>query len=301
MAFNPNEHMMQLKSKEGSKDYLPVQYRLVWFREMNPQGTVDTEEVEVDLDRECESEVYVWNPEKKRSEKTIKQAKGYARFRAIVTDGKGGRATGTKSENAASFDDYIEKAETGAVGRALAMLGYGTAFAPELDEQHRLADSPIERNGYQDGYSKAVAQGSKTIDAETSTNASEQQVASIKKLCEHLGKPEPTETLTYINAKQMIADLSKEYREKRAEKPAEQAPPSIDESVAIKAKLESLMPRVRALGLASTYGGLYQRIGAEIGKEVKSSADLSLALLKMYEDKVFQLELQAATDRQKAS
>src|SRR5256885_3058038 len=145
--FNPNEHLMQLKSREGSKDYLPVQWRLVWFRELCPQGTIDTEEVEVDLDREMEEEVLVWNAERRRSEKVVKRAKGYARFRAINSDGKGGRATGTKSECAASFPDYIEKAETGSIGRALAALGYGTQFAPELDEQHRIVDAPVDRGG----------------------------------------------------------------------------------------------------------------------------------------------------------
>src|ERR1700730_18698059 len=113
MTFNPNEHLMQLKSREGSKDYLPVQWRLVWFRSLCPQGTIDTEEVEVDLDREMEEEVYVWNNEKRRSEKVVKRAKGYARFKATITDGKGGRATGTKTENAANFSDFAEKAETG--------------------------------------------------------------------------------------------------------------------------------------------------------------------------------------------
>jgi hypothetical protein len=143
-TFNPNDHLMQLKSREGSKDYLPVQWRLVWFRELCPQGTIDTEEMEVDTEKEVSVETSVWNPEKRRSEKVMKIAKGYARFRAVVTDGKGGRATGTKSECRASFDDYIEKAETGSIGRALAALGYGTQFAPELDEHERLVDSPIE-------------------------------------------------------------------------------------------------------------------------------------------------------------
>lgn len=145
-GFDPNEHVMQLKSKEGSKDYLPVQWRLVWFRTLCPQGTIDTEEMDVDLDREVEAEVYVWNNEKRRSEKVIKRGKGYARYKAIVTDGKGGRATGTKSENAAEFPDYAEKAETGAIGRALAGLGYGTQFAPEFNEAHRIVDSPVERS-----------------------------------------------------------------------------------------------------------------------------------------------------------
>ena len=144
-AFNPNEHLIQLKSRDGSKDYLPVQWRLVWFRDLCPQGTIDTEEMEVDTEREVEAEVFVWNSEKRRSEKTIKRARGYARYKAIVTDGKGGRATGTKSENAANFPDYVEKAETGAIGRALAALGYGTQFTgDEFNEAHRIVDSPVE-------------------------------------------------------------------------------------------------------------------------------------------------------------
>jgi hypothetical protein len=143
-SFNPSEHLLQLKSSQGSKDYLPVCWRLCWFRDVCPQGTIDTEELEYDTERPVEAEVSVWNPDKRRSEKVIKKAKGYARYRAVVTDGKGGRATGTKSENAANFADYGEKAETGAIGRALAALGYGTAFAPELDEEHRIVDAPAE-------------------------------------------------------------------------------------------------------------------------------------------------------------
>ena len=158
-SFNPNEHLMQLRSKEGAKDYLPVQWRLVWFRDQCPHGTIDTEEIEVDLDREMEEEVFVWNSDKRRSEKVVKRAKGYARYKAIVTDGKGGRATGTKSEKAASFPDFIEKAETGAIGRALAALGYGTQFAPDLDEAHRIVDSPVDRapNGYESNGSNGNA------------------------------------------------------------------------------------------------------------------------------------------------
>src|SRR5258707_15772399 len=137
---------MKLKSKDGLKDYLPVQWRLVWFREQCPHGTIDTEEIEVDLDREMEEEVNTWNSETRRSEKVVKRAKGYARYRAVVTDGKGGRATGTKSESAVNFADYGEKAETGAIGRALAGLGFGTQFTgEEFDEGERLADAPVDR------------------------------------------------------------------------------------------------------------------------------------------------------------
>src|SRR5436853_1511443 len=117
-AFNPNDHVIQLKSRDGLRDYLPVQWRLVWFREQCPQGTIETEMILLDLDRETEEEGYAWNNDTRRSEKVIKRANGIAIFRAVVKDGKGGVATGTKSEKAASFPDYIEKAETGDIGRA---------------------------------------------------------------------------------------------------------------------------------------------------------------------------------------
>jgi hypothetical protein len=240
-TFNPNEHLMQIKSSQGSKDYLPVQWRLVWFRSLCPQGTIDTEELEYDLDRVVEAEVYAWNPEKRRSEKTLKKAKGYARYRAVVTDGKGGRATGTKSENAANFGDFGEKAETGAIGRALAALGYGTQFTgDELSEGVRIVDSPVEReattiegnpNDHGNGRRPIAAVRSNAVNgngnghraatasAETASEAmaSDQQLASIRKLCEHLGKAEPEqpETLSFASAKELIAQLSQEYRQSR--------------------------------------------------------------------------------------
>jgi hypothetical protein len=58
--FNPNDHLMQLKGREGNKDYLPVQWRLVWFREQCPNGTIKTKMLHLDLDRDTEEEVYVW-------------------------------------------------------------------------------------------------------------------------------------------------------------------------------------------------------------------------------------------------
>lgn len=240
-SFNPNDHVMQLRSKDGAKDYLPVQWRLVWFREQCPQGTIDTEEIEVDLDREMEEEVFVWNSDKRRSEKVVKRAKGYARYKAVVTDGKGGRATGTKSEKAASFPDYIEKAETGAIGRALAALGYGTQFAPDLDEAHRIVDSPVDRgsNGYEGSTSNGNASltpmrptavsnttngngSSDTTGAvETPNDATmtvtEQQISSIRKLSEYLGKAEPESlaSMSNLEAKKVIQQLTAEYRQSK--------------------------------------------------------------------------------------
>jgi hypothetical protein len=146
--FNPSRHLIQIKSgrDKPAQDYLPVQWRLVWFRSLCPGGTIETEIVHLDLDRETEEETYAWNSETRRSEKIVKRAPGIAVFRATVRDGKGGMAIGTKSEKAASFGDFIEKAETGAIGRALAALGYGTQFTgDEFDEQHRIVDAPVEK------------------------------------------------------------------------------------------------------------------------------------------------------------
>lgn len=148
--FNPNEHMMKLKSKDGMKDYLPVQWRLVWFREQCPDGTIETELVHLDLDKEMEEEAFVWNNDKRKSERVIKSGRGVAIFRAVVKDGKGGVATGTKMEKAVSFADFIEKSETGAIGRALAALGYGTQFTgDEFDERERIVDAPVESEHHQ--------------------------------------------------------------------------------------------------------------------------------------------------------
>ena len=238
-TFNPSEHVIQIKNRGGAADYLPVQWRLVWFREQCPNGTIDTEEVEVDLDREAEEEGYAWNSETRRSEKIVKRAKGYARFRAVVTDGKGGRATGTKSEIAASFPDYIEKAETGAIGRALAALGYGTQFAPELNEEHRIVDAPVDRgvsssessgNGRRPMASvrpavtsgDGKANGTGSDESASDAYATEQQLASIRKLCQHLGKPEPEDpgTMSYLNAKELITQLSREYNEQKQRRKA---------------------------------------------------------------------------------
>jgi hypothetical protein len=219
-SFNPSEHIMQIKSEQGSKDYLPVQWRLVWFRSACPEGSIETEMLQLDLDRDTEEEVYVWNAERRRSEKITKHAQGFVIFRAVVKDGQGGVATGTKSEKAASFPDFIEKAETGAIGRALAALGYGTQFTgDEWDEAHRIVDSPVDRQpalaSKQSSDSHRPAP--RTSEQEAELSISEQQLSSIRKLCEHLGKPEPENitALTFLSARKVIQQLTTEYKEAR--------------------------------------------------------------------------------------
>lgn len=114
MAFNPNEHLMDLKGKS----YLQVMWRLVWFREEKP----------------------LWNIETKLE----RLEDNHAVFSAKIYDETGvQKSSGYGSEGLKDFKDFIEKAETKAVGRALAMLGYGTQFAPEMDEGDRIVDSPV--------------------------------------------------------------------------------------------------------------------------------------------------------------
>lgn len=156
ICFNPAEHLMKIGKGDSAKDYLPVQYRLVWINDVVDRAVadeqdvsleIDTEEIDCDLDKEFSAEVFAWNSEKRRSEKVVKTAKGYAKYKATVTLQIGKmtkRASATKSERAVDFPDFIEKANTGAVGRALAMIGFGTQFAPDLDEGNRIVDAPVD-------------------------------------------------------------------------------------------------------------------------------------------------------------
>ena len=56
-----------------------------------------------------------------------------------------------------------------------------------------------------------------TSKPETSAPITEQQAASMRKLCQHLGKPEPEklESMSYLDAKEQITQLSHEYNERK--------------------------------------------------------------------------------------
>lgn len=130
MAFCANDHMMKLKGK----DYLQVAWRLVWFREDHPDWGINAECLEHDED--------------------------HAIFKAVIVDENGlQKSSGHGSESKRDFGDFLEKAETKAIGRALAMLGYGTQFAAdELDEGERIVDSPINRAPVTDKLEKTPEQ-----------------------------------------------------------------------------------------------------------------------------------------------
>lgn len=122
-GFDPKQHLMNVK---GGAQYLEVKWRLVWFREEFPNGTMVTEPVKL------EDNVAIFK----------------ATVTAIDADNNvRGSATGFKSCTPQQFKfGYIEKAETGALGRALACLGFGTQFEPEFDESEDfIADAPVQR------------------------------------------------------------------------------------------------------------------------------------------------------------
>jgi hypothetical protein len=115
-AFDPGKHLTSI----GGKRYLAVRWRLVWLRALHPDARVETELVEHRQDT--------------------------AVFRARVTLPSGASATGWGMERSDDFEDYLEKAETKALGRALAALGFGTQFCSDYDvgaAQQRVVDAPV--------------------------------------------------------------------------------------------------------------------------------------------------------------
>lgn len=123
--YDPRPRMTKIKSNW----YLEVRHRVAWFRSEYPAGKIET---------------------------AIHHVSGQS---AVVTatvtalDANGhhhGTGSGIGSCTVDEFDAYIEKAETKAIGRALASLGYGTQFSLEYDDatasggnMSGLADTPV--------------------------------------------------------------------------------------------------------------------------------------------------------------
>lgn len=125
--FDPSAHLTDLKGK----DYLEVKWRIAWFRDAHPDGIIETE--------------------------MVSNESSEAIFKAHVMVPAGGSATGYGSETRDDFVDYIEKAETKALGRALAALGFGTQFCEDFDEGGAVTDSPVQLRGRQPARSASPA------------------------------------------------------------------------------------------------------------------------------------------------
>lgn len=112
-TFDASRYLTKLEGK----DYLEVKWRLLWLRTEHPDAIIATE--------------------------LVKHEGGMAIFKAKITLPEGSEATGWGSETINDFGDYIEKAETKAIGRACAALGYGTQFCEDFD--FKMVDTPVEQ------------------------------------------------------------------------------------------------------------------------------------------------------------
>ncbi len=126
--FEPSKYFRDLKGKK----YLDVKWRLVWLRSEHPDATIETALVKIFENKDGTPVMAV--------------------FKATVTLPTGGSATAYGSESTKDFGDFVEKAETKAVGRALANLGFGTQFAGE-DGEFAEPNDNYSRSGSSSGYS----------------------------------------------------------------------------------------------------------------------------------------------------
>jgi len=115
-GFRASRYLTKLEGK----DYLEVKWRLLWLRTEHPDAVIATE--------------------------LVRHEGGMALFKARIALPDGGEATGWGSETVSDFGDYIEKAETKALGRACAALGYGTQFCDDFDFHDKPVDAPVKRS-----------------------------------------------------------------------------------------------------------------------------------------------------------
>jgi hypothetical protein len=108
-------------SKVSGKDYLEVKHRVYWVRQDHKDAQIVTDLINLDTEH------------------------GYAVVKAIITlPGTGAIGTGygmaERGGTGPAAKRYVEFAETRAIGRACAAVGYGTLAA--LDEDSDPADAP---------------------------------------------------------------------------------------------------------------------------------------------------------------
>src|SRR6266487_4050647 len=107
-AYNPGDHLVKIKTKEGVKDYYPANWRLYEFRLRYPLGILNAEIVHMDIERN---------------------------FVIVKATAQGdelgnGRGTGLKQ----GLLSQLDKVEKLAKSRAIADMGIGTEYALEASD-----------------------------------------------------------------------------------------------------------------------------------------------------------------------
>lgn len=144
---HPSENLISLQGA----DYLPVNQRIAWLVQDRKEGKIGSFEI---VTNEIDHRIF--------HDETRKKDNAESRVKAEITirDHDGNviaYASSIGTETMLDFRDYSEKAETKSVGRALAMVGYGTQHsAQDFDEGEKaspitgkvgpaVADAPIRK------------------------------------------------------------------------------------------------------------------------------------------------------------
>jgi hypothetical protein len=195
--FDPRSRMINIPGRARGQHggaYLPTRQRMLWFRQVHPSGSIETEMIELSETRAVFKATVTFavytpteNPERPAWVDWVK-------------------CVGHGSETKGDFPDYIEKAETKAIGRALAAAGFGTEAAFE-ENPDRPADAPVTAKG--DGSTQ------NQLDAVATQNQVKQindlvVALKIENIGVHLKSEygvDETPLLTFEQARELIARL----------------------------------------------------------------------------------------------
>lgn len=208
--FNPKEHLRRIESESGTSYYLDTKDRIVWFRKTFPLGRVYKKLIDSN-EESATFEVRVY----------VDRNDPYENFIA------NGFATRRKDETNAEFGmNFIESAETAALGRALKDAGFGTQSCgmdiKVSDEDAQLVDAgmPVNTNTDESGTNgkkdvaddndmPEVATGTTPSTAgNTGTSSTESKVTKKKE------EPKPVKLTKDMEVEELVKLMTVDYAEK---------------------------------------------------------------------------------------